>query len=262
MRGALAAAVVAALTATALAPLLRADDDARAMVLRMIDRTVARDEQGAMVWTIHEADGATKRRRLTYRQKTAEGGRQLILFRLLEPPELRRTAVLSISGGGKPAAQWIYLPDRRRTRRIAEGDGAERFLGSDFSYEDLKAEDAAASEYRLLRREGLDGEPCDVVEARPAADRAADAAYPRRVLWIRARDSFALRTELYGRDGALAKSLRASEIVEVGKYSRANRLEMTSATGGTRTVVQVLERKIDAGIADHVFSERELEEGR
>lgn len=256
------ALAVLALAAVPLGAPLRADDDGRAIIEKMVERQTAADEQGTMTWTIIARDGAEKRRRLVYRVKRGEAGRQLMLLRFLEPPEVRRTALLSLSGGEKPDAQWVYLPDQRSTKRVAPGHGGERFLGSDFAYEDFTAEDVAGNAYRVLGCEGIGGEACDLVEATPRPERARGrAAYGRRILAVRVKDRFPVRTRFFAPDGTPLKTLEAQEVVEVGGFARADRLEMRDEAGASRTIVTVEGRKINAGIADRVFSERELEEG-
>lgn len=253
---------LAALAAwAAVAAAARAEGDARAIVQRMNDRTLARDEQGTMSWRVLAKDGSEKRLRLVYRQKKGEKGRQLVLLRFLAPREVRRTALLSLSGGGRPDDQWVYLPDLRKVKRVAPAEGSERFLGSDFAYDDLRSLDLDAATYRLLRRENVGIDPCDVVEAVPAPDRTSESPYGKRTFWIRVKDAFPVRTQFFAKDGTLQKTLAALEIVETGAYVRADRFEMRDERGGSRTIVTVEDRRIDEGIPDRIFSERELEEG-
>lgn len=254
-------ALASTLLSLAGAPALAHPPDAKAIVQRMLERTTPADEEGSMLWRIERPGEAEEQRQLRFRRKTGEEGRQLVLLRVLSPRELRRVGFLTVSGG-EDEAQWVYLPDRGRASRVPPSDRAARVLGSDFAYADLKAEDLSAHVYKVLRQEDVDGAACDVIEALPAPGREARLPYPRRVLWIRQRDAFPIRTELFGEDGALWKTLRASALVEVGGYLRPDRLVMEDARTKGRTTVSVRDREVNQGIPDRVFTERELEAGR
>jgi outer membrane lipoprotein-sorting protein len=261
-------APLAALAAALAAPPLlapprpvRADGDARALVERAIEKNAGNDEQGTMTWLLVAKDGSERRLRLVFRAKRGESGRRMLLLRFLEPREIRRTALLGLSGGGKADAQWVYLPDLRKTKRVAAADGAERFLGSDFCYEDLRPDDVDANAYEAVGRERVGLDECEIVEATPRPERAVATAYAKRRIWIRKSDAVPLKTVFFAKDGTPWKTLTAQDLTTVDGFVRPGRLEMRDEKAGTKTLVTVEDRRINAGIPDRVFSERELEEG-
>lgn len=82
--------------------------------------------------------------------------------------------------------QWLYLPATRNAKRIAAAGKKNRFMGTDFAYEDLRPENLAAHSYRLAGSEALDGSDCWVIESVPANEQqASDTGYGKRRLWVR-----------------------------------------------------------------------------
>ena len=65
-----------------------------------------------------------------------DGGRAVLTV-LLEPGDLRGTALLMRQQKGKPPEQWLYLPYLRRVRKVMPVDEFESFLNTEFTYSDL-----------------------------------------------------------------------------------------------------------------------------
>src|SRR5438552_9728844 len=92
---------------------------------------------------------------------------------------MKGTAFLSSPHKGRPAEQWLYLPELQRVRQITASARNEIFVGSDLSYHDLdllqemigwSEADAGSS---LRPGETLDGTPNDVIELTPIARTSA-----------------------------------------------------------------------------------------
>jgi hypothetical protein len=59
-----------------------------------------------------------------------------ILF-FLAPAEVKGTGFLAFTHKGRPADQWLYLPELKRVRQITARRRKESFVGTDLSYHDL-----------------------------------------------------------------------------------------------------------------------------
>ncbi|TDI60671.1 MAG: outer membrane lipoprotein-sorting protein [Alphaproteobacteria bacterium] len=75
-----------------------------------------------------------------YRLDTTGERRALIAFK--EPSNIKDTAFLTYDYHevGKVDQQWLYLPKLRKSRRVSGAERGEYFLGTDFTFEDLKME--------------------------------------------------------------------------------------------------------------------------
>jgi len=78
----------------------------------------------AVTWTAAQARGPI------------DGGRAVLTV-LLEPKELRGTALLIREAAGKPVEEWLYLPSLRRVRKVMPVDEFESFFNTEFTYADL-----------------------------------------------------------------------------------------------------------------------------
>jgi len=223
----------------------------------------ARDEVETSVLRIYNKTGDVKERRLVSYAATPRDGVTKTLLRFLAPRDVENTALLTWEGKEGNDDQWLYLPATRKVKRIAASGKKNRFMDSDFSYEDLRPENLALHTYALLGSESVDDQDCYIVEARPANEReAADSGYSLRKLWIR-KDTYAtVKQELYERKGRLEKTTVSRGMVNVkGTLWRAREIEMRDVQAGTRTVMIVESRSLDTGLKDSFFTEAELTRG-
>lgn len=56
---------------------------------------------------------------------------------LLDPPDVRGTALLVQEQKGKPNSEWLYVPSLRRVRRLLPVDEFQSFLNTEFTDSDL-----------------------------------------------------------------------------------------------------------------------------
>lgn len=227
------------------------------------DRT--RDSEVTVDMTIENARGRSRERVLTLWSKTRDDGTRMQLIRFLEPADVEGTGFLQVENRDRDDDLWLYLPALRRVRRISGADRRDRFVGTDFTFEDLDPEDLDAHRYTFLRDDSVDGRPVQVVEA-VATDpiRAEESGYGRRVLWIARERHVLLRADLYARDGALAKRLTAARVRQVADTDRwrPHRLVMDDLRRGGRTVLRMTSYVLDQGLPDELFTERYLRRGR
>ena len=223
----------------------------------------ARDEVETSVMKIYSKAGEVKERRLVSYALTPRDELTKTLLRFLAPRDVENTALLTWEGQDGHDDQWLYLPATRRVKRIAASGKKNRFMGTDFSYEDLSPENLALHTYALLGSESVDGNDCYVVEARPSSERqAVDSGYSRRKVWIRKDNYATVKQEFYERKGRLEKVGISRDLVNVtGTLWRAREVEMRDVQAGTRTVMVVESRSLDTGLKASFFTEAELTRG-
>ncbi len=219
-----------------------------------------RDEQERQLVKLVSKTGAVKERRVVRYTLNGPDDLDKILVRFLAPRDVENTALLTWEALDGNDDQWLYLPATKRAKRIAASGKKNRFMGTDFTYEDLRPENLAVNRYTLTGREPVDGHDCFVVEAVPATERqAGDSAYSKRRLWVRTDTHAVSKREYYDRQGRLEKVETFRKVVNVkGTAWRPDEYEMHDVQAGTRTIVVVESRAVDRGLKDDFFTEAEL----
>lgn len=74
--------------------------------------------------------------------RAEEQDKRRMLFAFSSPRSVKNTRFLTFdyNNAKKSDDQWLYLPALRKTRRISAAQRGDHFLGTDFSYEDIKNE--------------------------------------------------------------------------------------------------------------------------
>ncbi|MGH7353487.1 MAG: outer membrane lipoprotein-sorting protein [Candidatus Rokuibacteriota bacterium] len=219
-----------------------------------------RDEEERQVLKLVSKSGASKERRLVRYTLTGSGDLDKILVRFQAPRDVENTALLTWEAKDGNDDQWLYLPSIKKPKRIAASGKKNRFMGTDFAFEDLRPENLTVHAYALTGSETLDGVDCFVIDATPSTERqAADSGYSRRKIWIRKDTHVTLKREFYDRQGRLEKVETHRKLVnQSGSVWRANEVEMSDVQNGTRTLVTVESRVINQGLKDDFFTEAEL----
>ena len=122
------------------------------------------------VMTLIDKNGNQRRRELKIFSKD-RGRDSLRLQFFLAPADVKDTGFLTYDyySGEEDDDQWLYLPDLRKTKRIATSDKSSAFMGSDFSYADMTRRVVDEWTYRLLKEDTVDGNKVWLIEALPVS---------------------------------------------------------------------------------------------
>ena len=91
----------------------------------------------------------------------------------------------------------MYLPSTRSTREVATSRQSESFMGSDFTYRDMGAQDFHGYTYEYLGEETVGQVSCHKLERRPTDD---GSGYDHQVVWLDTEAYRVLRVDYF--DGA------------------------------------------------------------
>ena len=111
----------------------------REIAQRVYDRDDGRHVQQALEMILVDRNGRTRRRQsVLIRKEFGDVDKTAIILR--SPSDLRGTGfmVFDYHDQARDDDQWIYLPAMRRERRVSASKRGDNFLGTDFSYEDIK----------------------------------------------------------------------------------------------------------------------------
>jgi predicted Na+-dependent transporter/outer membrane lipoprotein-sorting protein len=182
------------------------------------------------------------------------------------PPNVKGAAFLTYD---RPAAgrddQWLYLPATRRVRRVSAANRGDYFMGTDFTYDDMKnGSKVAAHDYAWTAAgvESVDGHRCHVVDATPvSAEVAEELGYGRGRLWVDAEIWMVRQARLWDVAGNRLKTIRTEDIRQVQGIWTAHRLEVDNHKTGHRTRFVISDVSYEDGVDDELFTERALRRG-
>ena len=171
------------------------------------------------------------------RQKTLEvpghddGDKSLTIFD--KPRDVKGTAFLSFAKIFDPDDQWMYLPAVKRVKRISSKNKSGPFLGSEFAYEDLSAQELKKYTYKWVRDEPCGELQCSVVEQTPTYE---NSGYTKMVTWYDLSEYRQQKIDYYDRKGKLLKTLVSSNFKQhLGKYWRPYDMYMENHQTGKKT---------------------------
>jgi len=217
--------------------------------------------------TLIDAERKPRVRRLLLFWKLQPDSRWLALF-ALSPPEMKNTAFLAHDhfDTSRQDDQWYYWPERKRAQRIANPNRGESFLGSEFSFEDLKKEDRfeiGEFNWKKLGTEKLDGRNLVKLEQLPVTEELAkQLGYGRIVSWVDTDTLLRRRIEFFDPKGAALKTFEVRDVEQIDGFWTPRRIEATNHQTGHRSLLVFREIDYQSPVSDEIFSVRTLEAER
>lgn len=202
------------------------------------------------------------------RSFTKDKGRdmQRMLF-FLAPADVRGTGFLTYDyySGEKDDDQWLYLPELRKTKRIASSDKSGSFMGTDFSYADMTRRVLDEWTYKLLREDEVRGKKVWLIEALPRDEAVRDRyGYDKSVLFVQQDVFMVVRAVHWVRDGGKLKYFDMKRLELIDGIWMGTELDMKMTKGGAtlhRTVMRFSNVKFNQDLDDELFTVRRLEKG-
>lgn len=189
----------------------------------------------------------------TVRARSWIAGTEKSFSEYLDPPRERGTKMLKLG-----EQLWTYYPASDRVILIAGHMLRQSLMGSDLSYEDMLEDPTLqdSQEGTLSGEETLLGRPCWILDLRALR---ADAAYPRRRIWVDRERYAVMKEERFARSGRLLKTAVVESVRRFGGRWLPDRVRFKDAMKeGEGTVFAILEIEFDAAIPDAVFSKAAL----
>jgi outer membrane lipoprotein-sorting protein len=233
--------------------------DARKIMEAVYHQDTSRDATWRAVMEVTDKKGTVRRKKFTFR-KLGSLGDSKTLVRFTDPPDVRGVGLLSINIKGTADRQWMYTPAIQRTRRIAPQEKSRRFLGTDFTHEDMAERVLDDFEYRMLGETGMiDGRKTYKIEATPVApDRSQ---YKFIYLWVAQDIPYVIHAEMYDQRGQKVRVFHASALEKISGIWVAKRIEMSSSLESTKTLLMIEEIRFNTGLKEDLFTQYALEKG-
>jgi len=195
------------------------------------------------------------------------GNEKRTVIHYLKPRNVKGTAFLTYDypEANRDDDQWLYLPALRKVRRISASDRGDYFLGTDFTYEDIKKENKVSiDDYRreTLREEMLDGFRSYVVESIPVNDKTAkELGYSKVLQWVDADIWIVRKSKFWDIQGNLLKTTNIKDIRQIQGIWTVHRMEVVNHKTSHKTNFTFSNVNYETEVSDDSFTERSLRRG-
>ncbi|MFN1835446.1 outer membrane lipoprotein-sorting protein [Balneola sp. MJW-20] len=206
-------------------------------------------ETATMTMNIIDPKGRTRERVLesyTYDAENVE--KSLLIFQ--EPASVRGTAFLTVSEGSRDV-QKLYLPALSRIQTITAAQQGDSFMGSDFTYEDLGAQDPDEYDYELISEQGN--------EAVIKAVKRSESQYAYIHFYIDTEKYVLSKAEYFNDKDVNIKRLEAQNYTNAYEdVWRPGKMVMYDLREDRRTELTWKDRSFNEPVPDWRFTERAL----
>ncbi len=187
-----------------------------------------------------------------------DGDKSLFVFD--NPRDVQGTAFLVHTHKEGADDQWLYLPALKRVKRISSSNRSGSFMGSEFAYEDMTAQDVDKFTYRYLRDEPCGDLTCFVVERAPTDK---DSGYRRQLVWFDQAELRAQQIHFYDRKDTRIKTLTFENYAQyLDQFWRASLMTMVNHVTGKSTTLTWTDFQFQIGLNSRDFTKTGLKRVR
>ncbi|MCC1498330.1 outer membrane lipoprotein-sorting protein [Alcanivorax sp. 1008] len=219
------------------------------------------DFEASMKMVLSSRRGDRSERELRVRTlegKKGEGDKSLTIFDT--PADVRGTALLSWSHADRDDDQWLYLPALKRVKTIASRSQSGAFMGSEFAFEDMRAQEVDKYTYKYLRDEPCGDLTCFVFERYP---QDKYSGYTRQVVWMDQAEYRVHKIDYYDRKQSLLKTLSATDHQQyLERFWQPGRMEMVNHQTGKTTELLWSDYRFNTGLGESDFTQNSLMRAR
>ena len=240
--------------------------DGRAIAERIDSREDGSSQTRTIAMTLTNKRGRSREREAVAMRRDTEDGTQSVIF-YTAPKALRDTAFLNhdAAAGASADRQWLYLPAARRPKQIPASDRGEYFLGTDFTYEDIRSElKFDLDDYDFVRGDAQAGDTFAQIRltATPKSDTVARQLGYGRVEAVIDTESWIPRElVIFDPKDRLLKTVRVTGVEQIDGIWAATRIEAEQHQTGHKTVFAYRDTAFGMQHKDRVFTPQGLRQG-
>jgi len=203
--------------------------------------------------------GSTTRYAILFLTAKQDDGSFDYLIRVISPKNYSGVGLLINSNADNEVKRYMYLPALGQVKQLkgAKG-GAQSFLGSNFTYDDLIKETPGAYTYKRLSDGTIDETETFVIEARSKTEEIDQG---HRKLYIGKKDFNIYKIEFYDSEDTVTKSLTAwdynSGRVD-GPTMRPLHAEMRDHEARTISILTIVRSRFNIDIDPKMFTKENL----
>lgn len=234
-----------------------ASDEAMELARKVYDRPAGKDGSSQVVMTLKGKNKTDRVRHLSVYRLDLGGGERWNLMRFSLPADVEDTGLLTLDHPGDDSEQWIYLPALKRVRIISSKRKGGRFVGSDFTYEDLRDREPEMDTHTIEGKEKVGGLECVKLVSVPVEK--SNSIYSKRESCIHLKTLTPLKVELFEKGGKKpAKRMMARKLKKIQGYWTVLESTMYDLKTGNQTRLSTEKIKFDLGIPKDLFSKQGL----
>ncbi|MGO9640215.1 MAG: outer membrane lipoprotein-sorting protein [Candidatus Acidiferrales bacterium] len=231
---------------------LPAQSDPRTIMAGVYGQDTSHDRTLHATLDVFDKTGQSRRKKFVL-LRVGTLGDSKTLVRFTDPAEIRGVTLLSINQRGVSDRQFIYIPAQQRVRTVSPRERSERFVGSDFTFEDIAEPVLDDFTYRRLAdSDDMEGHKTFKIQAEPVD--STRSQYKFVYYWVAQDVRVILHEEMYDQDGHLVRTLHASGLRKVSGIWGARRVEVQTVPDGTRTVLTIDEARFNTGLSEELFT--------
>jgi len=201
-----------------------------------------------------------------FRKYYGDEKRTVIFYK--KPKNIKDTAFLTYdyADNAKDDDQWLYLPAMRKVRRISASDRGDYFLGTDFSYEDIKLETRVSiSDYthKTTGIDQVDGFNCIILEEQTIDETIAEElGHSRRESCVDSEIWFVRKSKYWDLQNNPLKTIYFKDISRIQGIWTALTIDVENHKTGHRTSFTFSDVNYDKEVRDDLFTQRALRRGK
>ncbi len=210
--------------------------------------------------------GSVRTRETLFKRKDFEDSRRQVIW-FTEPSSVRGTGFLTWDywKAGEDDLRWLYLPALGRPRRLSASERGKSFLGTDFTYEDIKVSvrfPAADYGFESDGVEPYEGEAHYVLVATPLNDKVADdLGYSRVRALVRPGIWVPMKADYWDTAGNRLKTIEVTVLEDVQGIWTPIEITARNHKTGHRTVFQLSNVDYETELSDTLFTREQLRRG-
>lgn len=222
-----------------------------------------RDRGDDLIWKVAidltDRNGHERQRtgKIFRRELAGERSEQVTVF--LSPANIRHTALLEVEAENGDEYMWLYLPALRFTKRVPPADRSDKFVGTDFTMEDV----SLGFKYRdyhgtILAREMDQAHPVVVMRVEPKTSRLKrELGFDYSIAKIRTDQSIFIEQRFFQR-GREIRHNQALDIQSIDGILTPMELRSADLINNHRTVMRVVEVTYNSGLPTSYFRKQSL----
>lgn len=218
---------------------------------KMVDRDEGQDATSKIRMLLIDKGGKKRLRSLISVAKKY-GDTSKSYMRFTSPADIDGTAFLTWENKDRDDDQFLYLPALQRVRRIVSSQKSNRFVNTDYTYEDLQSREVDQDTHTILREEKLDNYDCWVLKSIPKS--ADDSQYSKRIVWVIKEIYLPIKTEFYDKRNRLCKILTGRKIQKIDGIWTILDAEMKDLKKKHRTLMKTDEIQYNRNVSDEFFT--------
>jgi hypothetical protein len=214
---------------------------------------------------IDKSGKSRKQQAATFRKYYGDEKKSVIIY--TEPANIRDTGFMTFdyAEADKEDDQWLYLPAARKVRRISSANRGDYYLGTDFTYEDIKLDTRLSAEdyeWKTTSVETQDGHACFVIEGTPVDEKTKkELGYGKYKAYIDREIYISRRADLWDINGNPLKTVEFRNIEQVQDIWTVAIVTIENHKTGHKTLFTFADIDYENEVNDRIFTEQSLSRG-